>query len=106
MGASSTIRNLALVGPNGAGKTTLLESLLLVSGAIGRKGRMADSNTVGDACAEARDRQMSTEVNVASFQHAGHDVTVIDCPGSVEFVHEARQAWSGSDSRASSSSSR
>ena len=87
-----------LVGPNGAGKTTLLESLLSVSGAISRKGRIADKNTVGDASAEARERQMSTEVNVASFQHAGHDITVVDCPGSVEFVCEAaRQALVGAD---------
>ena len=54
-------------------------------------------NTVGDASAEARERQMSTEVSVASFSHAGYDFTVLDCPGSVEFVHEARQALVGID---------
>ena len=97
MGANSPVRNLALVGPNGSGKTTLMESLLLVSGAIGRKGRVADRNTVGDASAEARERQMSTEVSVANFQHAGYDFTVLDCPGSVEFVQEARQALVGVD---------
>ena len=97
MGASSPVRNLALVGPNGSGKTTLLESLLFVSGAIGRKGRVADRNTVGDASAEARERQMSTEISVASFQHAGYDFTVLDCPGSVEFTQEARQALVGVD---------
>jgi elongation factor G len=97
MGASSTTRNLALVGPNGAGKTTLLESMLFVSGAVSRKGRIADRNTVGDNSAEARERQMSTELNVASFQHAGYDITVLDCPGSVEFIHEARLALAGVD---------
>ncbi|MFO1069513.1 MAG: elongation factor G [Geminicoccaceae bacterium] len=97
MGANSPVRNLALVGPNGSGKTTLLESLLSVSGAIARKGRVADRNTVGDASAEARERQMSTEVSVASFQHKGYDFTVLDCPGSVEFVNEARQALLGVD---------
>jgi elongation factor G len=97
MGASSPVRNLALVGPNGSGKTTLLESLLFVSGATTRKGRVADRNTVGDASAEARERQMSTEVGVASFSHAGYDFTVLDCPGSVEFVHETRQALVGID---------
>jgi elongation factor G len=97
MGASSPVRNLALVGPNGSGKTTLLESLLFVSGAISRKGRVADRNTVGDASAESRERQMSTELSVASFRHGLYEFTVLDCPGSVEFAHEARQALVGVD---------
>ena len=85
-------RRVALGGPNGWGKTSPLESLLFVSGAIGRKGRVAERNTVGDASAEARERPVSTEISVASFQHAGYDFTVLDCPGSVEFTQEARQA--------------
>jgi elongation factor G len=97
MGASSPVRNLALVGSNGAGKTTLLESLLFVAGAIGRKGRIADRNTIGDSSPESRERQMSTEVGVASFQHGEHELTILDCPGSVEFMQEARNALVGVD---------
>ncbi len=97
MGAESTIRNVALVGPAGSGKTTLLESLLFVSGAVPRKGRVADGNTVGDPSPEARSRQMSTEVTTAAFDHAGHRFTVLDCPGSVEFAAEARAALLGVD---------
>lgn len=92
-----TIRNVALVGPGGSGKTTFLESLLFVTGAIQRKGRIADGNTVGDASAEAKARQMSTEVTAASFEHAGHRFTVLDCPGSVEFAAEAKAALLGVD---------
>ncbi len=75
MGAKTTARNVALVGASGAGKTTLLESMLFVSGAIGRKGSVADGTTVGDASAEARARQMSTEVSVAGFSAHGLDFT-------------------------------
>jgi elongation factor G len=97
MQAGAPIRNVALVGPNGSGKTTLLESLLFVSGAIGRKGRVADRNTVGDSSAEARERQMSTEVAAAHLVHQDIDLTILDCPGSVEFLHETRAALLGVD---------
>ena len=97
MDAASQRRNVALVGPNGAGKTTLLESILFVTGTIPRKGRVMDRNTVGDFSPEARERQMSTEVTVASCHYAGHEITLLDCPGSVEFAQEARAALMGVD---------
>lgn len=50
-------RNVAIVGPYLSGKTTLLESLLFVTGATTRKGRIQDRNTVGDSAPEARDRR-------------------------------------------------
>ncbi len=96
MGAEN-IRNVALVGPNGSGKTTLLESLLFVAGALGRKGRIAEGNTVGDSSPEARARQMSTEVSAASLERDGVRFNFLDCPGSVEFLHEMRCAVLGCD---------
>lgn len=97
MASKTTARNVALVGPGGSGKTTLLESMLFVAGAVGRKGSVAEGTTVADASAEARARRMSTEVSVASFSCHGLDFTMLDCPGSVEFVHEARAAVLGCD---------
>jgi elongation factor G len=97
MAAGTSVRNVALVGPNGTGKTTLLESLLFVTGRINRKGKAGDGNTVGDASTEARERQMSTEVNVATTTHNGTTLTLLDCPGSVEFAQEARNALLGAD---------
>ena len=97
MAAGIPVRNVALVGPNGTGKTTLLESLLFVTGAINRKGKAGDGNTVGDASTEARERQMSTEVNAATLKHDGTVLTILDCPGSVEFAQEARNALLGVD---------
>ncbi|HEX6114442.1 MAG TPA: elongation factor G [Geminicoccaceae bacterium] len=97
MAAGNPVRNVALVGPNGTGKTTLLESLLFVTGAINRKGRAGEGNTVGDASTEARERQMSTEVNAATATQDGTVLTILDCPGSVEFAQEARNALLGVD---------
>ncbi|MCB9944094.1 MAG: elongation factor G [Geminicoccaceae bacterium] len=97
MADNAAIRNVALVGPNGTGKTSLMESLLSVSGAISRKGRVSDRNTVGDNSAESRERQMSTEVSTASFEHEGLRFNLIDCPGSIEFQQEMRNAVLGTD---------
>ena len=97
MSAAPAIRNVALVGPGGSGKTSLLESLLFVGGAIHRRGRIADGNTVGDASAEARARQMSTEISAARLEHNDFAFTLLDCPGSVEFSAEAKAALLGCD---------
>jgi elongation factor G len=97
MAAGTPVRNVALVGPNGTGKTTLLESLLFVTGRINRKGKAGDGNTVGDASTEARERQMSVEVNAATTEHEGTRLTILDCPGSIEFAQEARAALLGVD---------
>lgn len=93
----SGLRNIAIVGPYASGKTTLLESLLYVTGAISRKGSVREGNTVGDSSAEARDRQMSVEVSVASTEYNGIRFTFLDCPGSVEFVQETYNALIGVD---------
>jgi elongation factor G len=81
-------RNVALVGAYSSGKTTLLESMLSVTGAITRKGRVDDGNTVGDSAPEARDRTMTVELNAASADYGGIHFTFVDCPGSVELQQE------------------
>lgn len=93
----SGTRNVAIVGPYLSGKTTLLESLLSVTGGITRKGRVMDRNTVGDGTPEARDRQMSVEVNAASTEYGGVRFTFLDCPGSIEFVQETLNTLIGVD---------
>lgn len=91
------IRNIAIVGAYNSGKTTLLESLLYVTGAISRKGRTVDGNTVGDSSPEAREHHMGVELNLASTSYAGVEFTFIDCPGSVEFSQETSHALVGVD---------
>jgi elongation factor G len=85
-------RCAALVGPYLSGKTTLLESLLLVTGAIQRRGTAKEGNTVGDSSPEARQRKMSVQVTPASTQFMGESWTFLDCPGSIEFLQETENA--------------
>ena len=83
-------RCIALVGPFQSGKTTLLEGILARTGAIARQGTVEAGSTVGDGSAEARHHKMSVEVSVATTNFLGDNYTFIDCPGSVEFVHDMR----------------
>jgi elongation factor G len=85
-------RCAAIIGPYLSGKTTLLENILFVAGAIQRKGSVKERNTVGDWAPEARSRQMSTEVSVASTDYLGDRWTFIDCPGSIELLQETINA--------------
>jgi elongation factor G len=90
-------RAVALVGPYGSGKTTLLESILSVTGAVQRKGAVAQGNTIGDSSAEARARQMSVEVNCATTKFLDESFTFLDCPGSIEFLQETLNLLPGID---------
>jgi elongation factor G len=90
-------RCAALVGPYLSGKTTLLESILFVTEKIHRKGSIKDGNTVGDRSAEARARQMSTEVSIADTEYLGDKWAFIDCPGSIEFLQETLNALNVAD---------
>jgi elongation factor G len=85
-------RCIALVGPFQSGKTTLLEAILARTGAVQRQGTTDAGTTVGDASKEARHHKMSVEASVATTSFMGDSYTFIDCPGSIEFIHDMRAA--------------
>src|SRR5436853_518006 len=85
-------RCIALVGPFQSGKTTLLEAILARTGAIQRQGTVEAGTTVGDGSKEARHHRMSVELSVATTEFMGDGYVFLDCPGSVEFIHDMRAA--------------
>ncbi|NWG25980.1 MAG: elongation factor G [Pseudorhodoplanes sp.] len=85
-------RCIAIVGPFQSGKTTLLEAILARTGAIPRQGAVESGTTVGDGSKEARDHRMGVELSVATTEFMGDSYTFIDCPGSIEFIHDMRAA--------------
>lgn len=91
------IRNVALVGHGGAGKTSLTEALLHCSGTINRKGRVEDGTTVTDFDAEEVKRQISVSATCAPFEHDGHKINLIDCPGYADFLPDVDAALSVAD---------
>ncbi|GAB3588968.1 elongation factor G-like protein EF-G2 [Angustibacter peucedani] len=91
------VRNVVLVGHTGAGKTTLAESLLLATGAVTRLGSVQDGTTVTDFDEQARKQHRSVGVAVASTQHQGVKLNVIDTPGHPDFVGELRAGLRAAD---------
>ncbi|HTV35524.1 MAG TPA: elongation factor G [Xanthobacteraceae bacterium] len=89
-GRATGPRAVALVGPFQSGKTTLLEAIMARTGVIARQGSVEAGNTVGDASPEARHHRMSVELTAATTTFMGDSYTFLDCPGSVEFVHDMR----------------
>jgi elongation factor G len=93
----SRVRNIAVVGSHHAGKTTLVEAILAHCGAIGRKGSVTDGTTTTDYEPECIDHAQSTSVGFAHCAADGIDMTLIDCPGFIDFFEETKLALSGCD---------
>ena len=86
------IRNVGLFGHGGSGKTSLAEALLFNAGKVNRIGSVDAGNTVMDHEPEEIERQSSLGLGVASFDHNGTRVNLIDTPGYADFVGEALAA--------------
>lgn len=79
------IRNIALVGHAGAGKTTLFEALLYAGGTIAQQGAVERGNTVSDHDPMERARGHSINSAIASIDHQGIHLNLIDTPGYPDF---------------------
>jgi elongation factor G len=91
------VRNVALVGHSGAGKTTLAEALLVATGALPRMGRVEDGTTCLDNEEVEVRQQRSVSLGVATVEHADHRITLLDTPGSPDFVGELRAGLRAAD---------
>ena len=79
------IRNVALAGHATAGKTTLFEALLLAGGAINQAGTVERGTTVSDHDPMERERKHSISSSIASIDHGGVHINLIDTPGYPDF---------------------
>ncbi|HEY6325104.1 MAG TPA: elongation factor G [Candidatus Cybelea sp.] len=91
------LRNIAFVGPHHTGKTTLVEAILAHTGAIGRRGSIADGTTVTDHEPEDAAHLQSTTVGFAHTTADDIDITIVDAPGFIDFFEETKQALAGVD---------
>jgi elongation factor G len=87
--AADRIRNVALIGHRGSGKTSLHEAMLFEAGAVDRLGTVTDGSTVSDYEDDEQEREMSIGATLASFEHDGRRINLIDTPGEPSFVADA-----------------
>jgi elongation factor G len=80
------IRNVALIGHRGSGKTSLAEAILFEAGVVNRLGRVDDGSTLLDHEDDEKERGMSIDAGLASFEHDGRKINLIDTPGESSFV--------------------
>ncbi|UHQ22283.1 elongation factor G [Lysobacter sp. 5GHs7-4] len=83
--STASIRNVALAGHPGAGKTTLFEALLQAGGALQTAGSIERGSTVSDFDPIEKQRGHSLDAAIASTDHAGIHVNLIDTPGYPDF---------------------
>src|SRR6185312_2081738 len=93
----AAIRNVVLVGPSGGGKTTLVEALLVASGVLPRAGSVVDGTTVCDFDDAEIRQQRSVGLALASLEHDGVKLNLIDTPGYADFVGELRAGLRAAD---------
>ena len=92
--STKQIRNVALAGHSGAGKTTLFEALLFAGGAIPAAGSLERGSTVSDFDPMEKARGHSLNTAIASTDHAGIHVNLIDTPGYPDFRGPTLSAFS------------
>ena len=91
------LRSVVLAGHAGAGKTTLAEQLLFRAGAIPRLGRVDDGTAHLDFEPEEQKRHQSLALAVATFEHDGSRITLVDTPGYPDFVAEKVSGFHAAD---------
>jgi elongation factor G len=91
------LRSIVLAGHSHAGKTTLAEHLLHAGGAIHRLGRVEDGSTLLDFEPEEQKRSQSLSAAVASFDHDGTRVQLVDTPGYSDFVADVIGGMAAAD---------
>ncbi len=89
---ADSIRNVAFVSYTGAGKTSLVDALLFGAGAIPSMGNIAAGTTVCDFEPEETHRKVSVSTAVAHVEWKDVWLNLVDTPGALSFLGEAKTA--------------
>jgi len=92
------IRNIALISHAGSGKTTLSEAILHNAGASNRFGKIEDGTTLSDYSDDEKERKISINASILSFNYENKHINIIDIPGYADFIGEAIATLRAADS--------
>ena len=88
------IINIGILAHVDAGKTTLTESLLYTSGAISELGSVDKGTTRTDTMFLERQRGITIQAAVTSFNWNDYKINIVDTPGHTDFVTEVYRSLS------------
>ena len=91
------IRNVVLVGPSRGGKTTLVEGLARATGAVGRRGAVAEGAARVELENAESHQQRSQPVSFTPLDWQGHRLNILDTHGYADAVGEVRAGLRAAD---------
>jgi len=86
------IRNIGIIAHIDAGKTTVTEQVLFHTGRTYKIGQVDDGTAVMDWMDQERERGITICAAATSCDWAGHQITIIDTPGHVDFTAEVERS--------------
>ncbi len=85
-------RNIGIISHIDAGKTTTTERMLFYSGAVHRIGEVDEGSATMDWMSQERERGITITSAAITTTWAGHEITIIDTPGHVDFTIEVERS--------------
>lgn len=91
------IQNFAIAGHGTSGKTALAEAILFCAGETNRIGKIEEGTTISDYHNDEIERQISISTTLLHCQWEEKTFNILDVPGFLDFVGEAKSAFRVSD---------
>jgi elongation factor G len=86
------LRNIGVIAHIDAGKTTTTERILFHTGLTYRLGNVDEGSTVTDFMDQERERAITIQSAAITCEWAGHQISIIDTPGHIDFTAEVQRS--------------
>src|SRR5688572_18641130 len=86
------LRNIGIIAHVDAGKTTLTERILYFGGSKHKAGDVDSGNTTTDYDPLEAEKGITIQSAAVSVEWKGHQITLIDTPGHVDFTAEVERS--------------